>query len=125
MECVGAGSRVAPSDPRLYFLRRPRGRSAGVATNHIHGVTTSGESQVPFLARQYLERRCWGLQTQEKSFVHLGTEQPQDSDFSVALTLKVFADKSGRSPTAPATWADRQRLVSLQVTRDAQFKMGQ
>ena len=78
-----------------------------------------GEPDVSTKIRHFLGKRLLG-----DSFVRVGIELVQDSNFSVILTQGYFAKNLQPLGTSPELWAARQKLLSPEDVKMRQCKLG-
>ena len=93
----------------------------GAFATHIDDILGCGEPGAVAKLRQFLEIRFGELMLQEKSFVHVGTELPQQDSLSVTLTQKEFAEKLQPLGNSPKLWAARQNLLSPEDAKLCQY----
>ena len=63
----------SPCDPRVYYIQRSNGRSAGALATYTKDILGCGEPEALLLTQRY-PARCFGTsKLQEKFFTHGGT----------------------------------------------------
>ena len=124
MNKVGSRCQVSNFDPCLFSVFRETGSAVGAFTAHIDDIVGCGEPDVPSKIRQFAEQRFGELKLQESSFLHVGAELAQRSDFSVAVAQDGCTKSLQPLPTSPQLWAARQKKLSMEDTKLRQCKPG-
>ena len=110
---VGLRCRILTLGPCLFFIFRTTGSAVGVFATRTHDVLGGGEPDVLIRIRKFPGRRLGELKLQESSFLHVGMELAQESEFPAALTQDEFATNLQALPTSPQLWAARQEMPSI------------
>ena len=79
----------------------------GVFTTNIDDILGCGEPDVLPKIRGFSEQRYGAMKLQENSFVHVGVELKQDTNFSATLTQAGFTKNPQPLGTSPELWAAR------------------
>lgn len=79
----------------------------GVFTTHIDDILGRGEQAALSKILQFPEQRFGELELRESSFVFVGMELAQESDFSATQTQDEFAKNLQPLPTSPQLWPAR------------------
>ena len=112
-------------NPRMNLVCRARGGGMGVSTTYTVDSPGCGGRNVLDLVRRYLERRLRASESQEKDFARVGTESPEDKDFSATAPQKEFAGAIQSIPATPEVWASRQRPLNMGEVRTRQCILGE
>ena len=100
------------------------GGAVGAPTTHIDDILGCGERGVPSRLQTFLGSRLGEWELQESSFVHLGMDLRQASDYSVRSTKADFSSKLVLSESSPALWAARQQAAALWAARQQLLSPG-
>ena len=97
----GLRFRASSFDPWLFFIFGANGGSVGAIPTHVDDIFRFCEIGVLQLVQRYLGRHFGAPELQEKVCTRVGTEVPQDEDFSVTFPQGTPTEELQPIPTSP------------------------